>query len=161
MASSMKKHYTVEERILIERARWWLSQYRWLQLDIKTLEDTLAALRSAYDRIASSISSTIPAAGTVSDRTANAAEAVVSAEETLLLKVAKKAAILIAIEKAIDRIDCDRYRVMLKRHFLCGMKWEDVADSTGYSASDVYRHVNDALLATALFLPKNYKDDSE
>jgi len=143
----VKKQYTEQERLQIERARAWLSRYRWLLADVEVLLDVLAARREMCDKIASSFCATMIAAGAESDRTADQAVSVCEAEEKLL---AKKAAADFAIMEIVEAIDCianDMHRAMLKCYFIRGLTWEQAADFMGYSHSPVFHAVNDALLA--------------
>jgi len=141
--------HTEEQRQRAERARRWLSRYRWVAAEIELLEETIKNLRDAYDRIASAFSALGVASGTPGDKVADAAEKTVTAEEHLMERLAEKSAILAEIERALDGVEDDLHRVMLKQYYIGEKKtWDDVAEHLGYER--VFEKVIPALLAVAV-----------
>ena len=114
-----------------------LQDYRWLRLNMKKLEDRVLEIESSATKVTSTISD-MPQGGAEQDKACAMVVKLSEAREKLLEKQLEALEGIIAIEKAIEKLD-ERGKLLVRLHYIEGMTWERVAVEMNYTWQHLHK----------------------
>ena len=123
---------TYEEKIQ------WLGQYRAAVRRERLLEGELEMLRSAAARVTACLSG-MPGAGSDVDRLPKAIEKIEESEKSLERQIEECVACRGAVLQVITRVPRADVQEVLRRRYILGQNYEEIADAVGVVLRRVYQ----------------------
>lgn len=114
----------------------WLRRYGEARRQQRVLEKEIEALRSEAERVTPLLGA-LPGPAGAGGRVPRAVEAILKAQEQLRAQCDRCAAVRAAVEAAIARAPGQRDQEILRRRYILGQKWEQIAVEMHYG----YQHV--------------------
>ncbi len=117
--------------------KFWLSRYRftlqvvkWLDNDRKQWEDKLAGCAKMLDA---------PPTPQARDTLQTTVAMIMERKEQIVSQIGAAATLALEIEQAIENLEDDRLRLLLKYRYISGWTWERIAVEMGYTYRQVTR----------------------
>lgn len=117
--------------------KFWLSRYqftlqtvKWLDNDRKQWEDKLAGCAKTLDA---------PTTPQARDTLQAAVATIMERKEQIVAQIGQAAALAREIEQAIESLEDDRLRLLLRYRYISGWTWERIAVEMGYAYRQVTR----------------------
>lgn len=114
-----------------------LLDYRWLQLEIRQLENLLAELDAKAHKMTATISSDPRGGRNVADRMAETVSKIIDTQVAINDKVIEAMEQIHLIEETIRQLPARERLVMRKRYIDC-LEWEQICVDTNYSWRGVH-----------------------
>lgn len=129
----------------------WLYRY----LDAKRLqvclEQELAEIKSTASRVTPALTG-MPGGGGDGQSMARAVESIVDAQQKLAAQINVCGATRREVVAVINRLDDERLHEVLRRRYLLGQKWEDIAEAMSYAHRSVFKLHRQAVQQVGIFL---------
>lgn len=116
----------------------WLRRYGDARRQQRVLEKEIEALRSDAERVTPLLGA-LPGGAGESGRVPRAVEAILEAQEQLRAQCDQCAAVRAEVEAAIARVPGQRDQELLRRRYILGQKWENIAVEMVVDLRWIYR----------------------
>ena len=116
----------------VEEAKIWLKSYRYLIKEAERIEEELQYWQSKSQKITRELSAQ-SFGGANQNQVSNSVEKIIELEETLKQKHTDLIKRKTEIEKTIDALQNETYRLILKLKYINGDKWESIAVKMNYN----------------------------
>ena len=116
----------------------WLRRYGDARRQQRVLEKEIEALRSDAERVTPLLGALLGGAGE-GGRVPRAVEAILEAQEQLRAQCDQCAAVRAEVEAAIARVPGQRDQEILRRRYILGQKWEQIAVEMVIDLRWIYR----------------------
>ena len=116
----------------------WLRRYGDARRQQRVLEKEIEALRSDAERVTPLLGA-LPGGAGESGRVPRAVEAILEAQEQLRAQCDQCAAVRAEVEAAIARVPGQRDQEILRRRYILGQKWEQIAVEMVIDLRWIYR----------------------
>ncbi len=120
-------------------AKKYLSQYLQINQEINVLCAESIRLRSSAERVTSCLSAAPGSGGSTEAPFVRSIDKIIAIEEQINQKIDKLVIVRREIETVIDGVDNPTYRTLLRYRYICGMKWEAIADTMSRDLRWIYR----------------------
>lgn len=116
----------------------WLRRYGDARRQQRVLEEEIEALRSDAERVTPLLGA-LPGGAGEGGRVPRAVEAILEAQEQLRTQCGQCAAVRAEVEAAIARVPGQRDQEILRRRYILGQKWEQIAVEMVIDLRWIYR----------------------
>ena len=116
----------------VEETKTWLKSYRYLLKESERIDEELEYWRSRSEKMTREMTGQ-PSGPGGGDQVSHSVEKIVELEEKLEQKHRDLMERKTAIEKAIDSLPNETYRLLLKRKYINGNTWEQIAVKMNYN----------------------------
>lgn len=121
------------------KAKEWMEQYRLIALRVDTLSMEIYSLRAKATSLSSVISSDKVSGGnTETSRMASIITKLVDKQDELQREIERLILEGEKIEYAIEAVQDDRQRELLRLRYLCGQTWASIASKMGVDVRWIY-----------------------
>lgn len=119
-----------DKKFWLSRYQFALSAVKWLDNDRKQWEDKLAGCAKTLDA---------PTTSQARDTLQAAVATIMERKEQIVSQIGQAAALAREIEQAIESLEDDRLRLLLRYRYISGWTWERIAVEMGYAYRQVTR----------------------
>lgn len=116
----------------IEQKRAWLGSYLQLRREAEDIEERIVRIRSEAERMSARLTG-LPGGGVQDDRLQRCASELADLADEYAIKARAAAGRARRIERAVGRITSPLYRTVLRRKYIDGRSWFQIAEEIGYT----------------------------